>query len=144
LDKIEFEGGFKEVPENAASHHEGWNGTGYPKGLKGEEIPLGARILAVADVFEAVTSVRHYRSPMPLEEALNIIVSDRGKKFDPAVVDAFMKYYAEKGRATDFVEEEQLMSQPLSASTVDSPVIPLSEIGALSRGLRPRTLISGV
>jgi len=144
LNKIEFEGGFKEVPAIAASHHEGWNGTGYPKGLKGEEIPLGARILAVADVFEAVTSVRHYRSPMPLEEALNIIVSDRGKKFDPAVVDAFMKYYAEKGRATDFVEEEQLMSQPLSASTVDSPVIPLSEIGALSRGLRPRTLISGV
>lgn len=106
LDKIDFEGTFKEVPIIAASHHEAWDGTGYPKGLKGEEIPFGSRILAVADVFEAVTSVRHYRDPMPLTEALNLIVSDKNKRFDPTVVDAFVRYYMEKGQTIDLEMRE--------------------------------------
>lgn len=75
--------------EMAAYHHEKWNGKGYPYGRSGEEIPLCARIMAVADVFDALTSKRCYKSAMPLEKAFAIIKEDSGTHFDPAVVDAF-------------------------------------------------------
>ena len=73
--------------EIAMSHHEKWNGTGYPQGLKGEEIPLPARIMAVADVFDALVSVRCYKEPMPPEQALDIIISESGTHFDPDIID---------------------------------------------------------
>ena len=75
--------------EMAAYHHEKWNGKGYPYGKSGEEIPLCARIMAVADVFDALTSKRCYKSAMPLEKAYSIIREESGTHFDPAVVDAF-------------------------------------------------------
>ena len=74
----------------ARHHHEKWNGGGYPDGLAGEEIPLCARIMAVADVFDAVSSRRCYRDALPLEECYNIIARGRGQDFDPDIVDAFM------------------------------------------------------
>lgn len=74
----------------ARFHHEKWNGKGYPDGLKGEEIPLCARIMAVADVFDAVSSNRCYREAMPLETCYDIIRKGRGEDFDPDVVDAFL------------------------------------------------------
>ena len=74
----------------ARHHHEKWNGRGYPDGLAGEEIPLCARIMAVADVFDAVSSRRCYRDAMPLAECYDIINRGRGQDFDPDVVDAFM------------------------------------------------------
>jgi len=101
LDKIEFQGIYREVPDVASSHHEKYDGTGYPAGLKGTEIPLGARILAVADVFEALTAQRHYRGPMPLRDALDLLQRDKGKHFDPEVVDAFMRFYEKEGRVLD-------------------------------------------
>ena len=70
-------------------HHEKWDGSGYPRQLKGEEIPLSARILALADVYDALTSVRPYKEAWTHEEALAWIVEGRGAHFDPAVVDAF-------------------------------------------------------
>ncbi len=73
----------------AGSHHERWDGTGYPKGIAGEEIPMLARICAVADVFDALTSIRPYKKPWSVEEATATIISDSGKYFDPAVVRAF-------------------------------------------------------
>ena len=75
--------------EMAAYHHERWNGKGYPYGVCGEEIPLCARIMAVADVFDALTSKRCYKSAMPLEKACAIIREESGTHFDPAVVEAF-------------------------------------------------------
>jgi HD-GYP domain-containing protein (c-di-GMP phosphodiesterase class II) len=93
LDKMEFEGLFKEIPSIAGFHHEKVDGTGYPLGLKGEAIPLGARIIAVADVFEALTAKRHYREPMKNQEALEIIKKGSGKAFDTQVVEAFGRYY---------------------------------------------------
>lgn len=75
--------------EMAAYHHEWWNGKGYPYGISGEEIPLCARIMAVADVFDALTSKRCYKSAMPLEKAYAIIREESGTHFDPAVVEAF-------------------------------------------------------
>ena len=82
---------YVEMAETVArSHHEKWNGTGYPEKLAGEEIPLPARIVAVADVYDALRSVRCYKLPMPAEEARSIILEGKGAHFDPDVVDAFM------------------------------------------------------
>lgn len=86
---------FKEITEIAASHHEKYDGTGYFRGLKGEEIPLGGRILAIGDVFDAVTSVRHYRDRMPIKNALNIILEGRNKHFDSKIIDAFLNIYCD-------------------------------------------------
>lgn len=76
--------------EMAAYHHEWWNGKGYPYGISEDEIPLCARIMAVADVFDALTSKRCYKNAMPLEKAYAIIREESGTHFDPAVVDAFL------------------------------------------------------
>ena len=75
--------------EMAAYHHEWWNGKGYPYGISGEEIPLCARIMAVADVFDALISKRCYKNAMPIEKAYAIIREESGTHFDPAVVEAF-------------------------------------------------------
>ncbi len=101
LEKIEFEGIYKEVPEIASCHHEKWDGSGYPNNFKLQEIPLGARILAVADVFEAITSKRHYRGPMPLQEAFEVLESSKGKHFEPRIVEAFLRYYRGEGQLLD-------------------------------------------
>jgi putative nucleotidyltransferase with HDIG domain len=74
-------------------HHERWDGTGYPNKLKGEDIPLAARIFAVVDVFDALTSDRPYREPWPREKALDHIRSQAGKHFDPMVVEVFLKEF---------------------------------------------------
>lgn len=76
--------------EMATYHHEWWNGKGYPYGVSGEEIPLCARIMAVADVFDALTSKRCYKDAMPVEKAYAIIREESGTHFDPAVVEAFL------------------------------------------------------
>jgi putative two-component system response regulator len=73
----------------ALTHHEKWNGSGYPRGLKGLEIPLAGRAVAVADVFDALTSNRPYKNPFSLEKSFSIIKNERGKHFDPDIVDAF-------------------------------------------------------
>jgi HD superfamily phosphodiesterase len=75
----------------ALCHHEKYDGTGYPRGLKGEEIPIEARIVAVADVFDALTSRRPYKEPYEIERAVEIIEKDSGKHFDPKVVQAFKR-----------------------------------------------------
>lgn len=93
LEQINFEGIFSQVPEIAGSHHEKVDGSGYPNGLIGEEIPLGARIIAVADFFEAVTAKRHYRDPLPISYAFRLLEKGRGVHFDEKIVDAFLQYY---------------------------------------------------
>ena len=77
--------------EIAGGHHERWNGQGYPKGIAGEQIPLSARIVALADVFDALMSKRVYKAAMPFEEVCDIIRSESGKHFDPQVVECFEK-----------------------------------------------------
>lgn len=93
LQRVNFDGVYKQVPEIAALHHEKLDGSGYPLGLKEEEIPFGAKVIAVADVFEALTSKRHYRDPMPVNEALDHLVSNIGNHFDSSCVGAFINYY---------------------------------------------------
>jgi len=75
--------------EIAMSHHERWNGKGYPQGLKGEDIPLSARVVALADVYDALRSKRPYKNPISHEAAVKIILEEKGEHFDPYVVDAF-------------------------------------------------------
>ena len=72
-------------------HHERWDGKGYPSGIKGDEIPIGARIIAIADVYEALTSNRPYRKAYSKKKAVQIIKDGSGKQFDPRIVTAFLK-----------------------------------------------------
>jgi len=74
----------------ALGHHENYDGSGYPGGLKGDEIPVAARIVAVADVFDALVSERPYKQAWPFDEALGFIKQQSGCKFDPAVAEAFL------------------------------------------------------
>src|SRR5256712_1996450 len=92
--------------EIALTHHERWDGTGYPRGLKGEAIPLSGRIVAVADVFDAIISTRPYRKARSIEEAIEVIENGAGTQFDPRIVNALMAhvgqapsgYFADAGR----------------------------------------------
>jgi HD-GYP domain-containing protein (c-di-GMP phosphodiesterase class II) len=93
LGQINFEGIYRLVPAIAGAHHEKMDGTGYPRGLREEEIPLGARIIAVADFFEAITAKRHYREPMRREKAIALLKREAGTSFEPRLVDAFLRYY---------------------------------------------------
>ena len=87
----EVDTGYLEEARNLAEyHHEKWNGTGYPMGLKGEEIPLSARIMAVADVFDALVSKRSYKEGFPFDKAMEIIKEGSGSHFDPKIVEAFV------------------------------------------------------
>jgi HD-GYP domain-containing protein (c-di-GMP phosphodiesterase class II) len=77
--------------EIVEGHHEKWDGSGYPYGKKGYDIPLSARIVAVADVFDALTSKRPYKQAFSFEESLHIIEEGSGKHFDPEIVEVFIK-----------------------------------------------------
>ena len=119
LDQVNFEGIYRQVPEIAGAHHEKIDGTGYPKGLKGKTIPIGAKIIAVADFFEAVTSMRHYREPMPTEEAFRLLREGSGSHFDKRIVEALI--ICRKRAAAEELRMDQAES-----------------------GLRPRQEMSGV
>ena len=108
---------FEPIAAGVRWHHERWDGTGYPDGLSGEAIPLPARILAVADVFEAVTSERPYHHAIPNGEALRLIQASSGNHFDPKVVQVF----------TELLEGGQITSADQSAAnTFDSYYVELT------------------
>jgi putative two-component system response regulator len=77
----------------ALSHHEKWDGTGYPNGLKGDNIPIAARFMALADVYDALISKRVYKEAMSHEKAVEIILSGKGLHFDPDIVNAFKQLH---------------------------------------------------
>jgi HD-GYP domain-containing protein (c-di-GMP phosphodiesterase class II) len=90
LKNVHFERHLQLVPEIAASHHEKMDGSGYHRGLKGSEILLSGRILAISDVFDAITSRRHYRNRMAFDKVITIIKRDAGTHFDPECVNGFL------------------------------------------------------
>jgi len=94
IDDIIAESGEEDILSNArlfaGSHHERWDGSGYPRGLKGEDIPLHGRILAIADVYDALVSERPYKEAFTHETAMKIIVEGKGVHFDPKIVDVFL------------------------------------------------------
>ena len=95
IDTVQGGNYLKEARNMAAYHHERWDGKGYPEGLHGEVIPLSARIMAIADVFDALTSPRIYKPAFPLDKALDIITDGSGTQFDPKCVEAFMDSLSE-------------------------------------------------
>lgn len=108
----------------AACHHEWWNGKGYPEGLQGQDIPLCARIMAVADVFDAIVSQRCYKGAMSIDEAYELIRKESGTHFDPVVVDAFLEARDEITEVLqEFKEEsvtvEEFISSEATAVEVD-------------------------
>ena len=90
----------------AMSHHERWNGTGYPLCLVGEEIPIAGRITAVADVFDALSSKRPYKPAFPFDKCMQILEDGRGSHFDPVVLDAFFR------RRQDIVQTQLGLADP--------------------------------
>ena len=95
-------------------HHERWDGQGYPDGLKGLDIPFGARVVAVADSFDAMTSDRPYRAGMPINKATQILREGRGQQWEPIIVDAFLRY----------LEKEHPQIEPSTPATAAEPISP--------------------
>lgn len=100
LDGVADEDYVQLVYDVAEYHHEKWDGSGYPKGLAGEEIPVSARIMAVADVFDALTMERVYKAAFPMEKALRIIEEDSGKHFDPLLGPLFVNMIREERKVS--------------------------------------------
>ena len=96
LGKIYVSKQFENVAQIASSHHERYDGKGYFLGLEGEQIPLGGRILAVCDVFDAITSKRHYRSKMEIQDAIKILIEGANSHFDKKIVDVFLSIKCDK------------------------------------------------
>ncbi|WP_315650588.1 HD-GYP domain-containing protein [Roseateles aquae] len=96
---------FQLAAELALSHHERWDGQGYPLGLVGEQIPLSGRIVAVVDYFDALTMDRCYRKAFPTDEALAMLQGQSGVAFDPAIVDCFVAHAAEMVALRDRINE---------------------------------------
>lgn len=109
----------------AAGHHERWNGGGYPNGLRAQEIPVAARVVAVADVFDALTTRRPYKEPMPLELARGYLVENQGRQFDPACVEAFLSRWDEvvaiaAGRTTIPLQRSEATLAPFISGAIGS------------------------
>ena len=106
------------------AHHEKWDGSGYPLGLKGAEIPIGARILSAVDYLDALASDRQYRRALPLRDVMQKLAAESGKSFDPKVVDVLQKRY-------------QHLERLASAKSAEDPNAPLSTAIKIERGLEP-------
>jgi diguanylate cyclase (GGDEF)-like protein/putative nucleotidyltransferase with HDIG domain len=114
LERVQFP--YPVVPIVRA-HHEKWDGSGYPLGLRGEEIPMGARILAAVDCLDALASDRQYRRALPLHEAMRHVEMEAGTSFDPAVVEVLKKYYQ------DLERQAQGQDHPLMKLSTDVKVV---------------------
>lgn len=119
---------FETIASGVYAHHEKWDGTGYPRRLAGADIPLFGRIIAVADVFEAVTSERPYRRPMSVPDALALIAGGRGSHFDPQVVEAFDAAFAQGAIHLQDTDERSFESF-LEAAAVDHDPAMLKLVG---------------
>jgi putative nucleotidyltransferase with HDIG domain len=122
------EAGDPEIAAIVCHHHERLDGKGYPKGIAGDEIPLGSRIIAVADTFDAITSTRPYRSPRTHKEAIDILSAEAGKQLDTAVVAAFMTCYAARRPVSRSAFANAAPAQILSVLKASSPGLTGSSI----------------
>jgi putative two-component system response regulator len=105
----------KMAREIAFNHHEHWDGTGYPRGIAGEEIPLAARIVAIADVYDALSSKRIYREAFPHDQCVKMICDEAGKLFDPGLVEIFLKLEAEFQEIAQSCKDEADLHKAASA-----------------------------
>ena len=133
LERIHFEGIYGAVPEIAGAHHEKIDGSGYPRGLKDDEIPYGAKIIAVADVFEAITSKRHYRDPMPLKVAFAALRMEIGIHFDKDCVEGLIRYVKNKLGQQGEVGAEEIFDYQTEVgpnAKIDLPLPTMEELPA--------------
>jgi len=105
--------------EIASSHHERWNGTGYPLGLAGEQIPLAARIVAIADVYDALNSKRVYKEALPHEQCVAMIAEESGRHFDPRLVEVFLKMESKFEQVSHQFRTLKSGSAPRAAEKLD-------------------------
>jgi len=132
-------------------HHENWDGSGYPRGVRGNDIPIGARILSVVDCFDALTSDRPYRRAMTDQAALDILRDRRGRMYDPIVVDTFIKVYRDIPLVIGESSEQRDVMQRISQSRQDIetpapepvPDVPASAPGTLLAFVRLSRLVTG-
>jgi putative nucleotidyltransferase with HDIG domain len=135
------------------SHHEKWDGTGYPDGLSGEQIPIGARILSAVDCLDALASDRQYRRALPLHEAIKIVESEAGKAFDPKVVSILVRRYVELERlaTSGQTHEKTRLSTDLKIVRGDAPAAGFETTGrdlmnfhrSLANEDNPEDMLSG-
>jgi putative two-component system response regulator len=115
---------YPDLPDGVVAHHERWDGTGYPRRLKGRRIPLSARVVAIADTFDAITSGRPYRSEQPAAVARKALLDGRGTQFDPELVDLFLfpPVYARVKKAEHAMQDWEPPVQKRGASREDENV----------------------
>ena len=118
LERVQFP--YPVVPIVRA-HHEKWDGSGYPHGLAGENIPIGARILSSVDCLDALATDRQYRRALPLDEAMKIVISESGKAFDPKVVDVLARRYVELEQMAQGASQDSNLSTELKIKNGDAP-----------------------
>src|SRR5262249_54844117 len=125
------------------AHHENWDGSGYPRGISGPDIPIGARILSVADCFDALTSDRPYRRRMTDAAAIEILLERRGRMYDPAVVDTFIRIYRDINVAVANEMGHREVLQRISQSCHDTIATPDCHDGQAERAA-PAALLAFV
>jgi diguanylate cyclase (GGDEF)-like protein/putative nucleotidyltransferase with HDIG domain len=119
------------VVDVVRSHHERWDGLGYPQGLSGEEIPIGGRIISIVDVFDALTSDRPYRRALSPEQAIEVLKENAGKQFDPGLVGLFEKVLPEAGQEISRLEsDEQTVAATSEATDNSSALAKISQAAA--------------
>ena len=123
--------------EIVSAHHEWWNGQGYPLGSAGEQIPLSARIVAVADVYDALRSKRVYKNALPHEESVVLIAEAAGTQFDPRVVDVFLQLEDRFRRLSEQFQTTNESSPPReSNAAVPAAVLRNAELDEIERLLQ--------
>ncbi len=140
LANLPFKGQMASIPFVASCHHEKLDGSGYYRGLKGDEIPYLARIIAVADVFDALTSERHYRNRMPIDKVSEIMLTGRGNHFEPEYVDKFFKLPSSEVIAV--MESER--GQPIPAEAKQFSSITWQRLTDLMMGARAKKTEQGL
>lgn len=113
--------------EIALYHHERWDGTGYPTGLKGEEIPLAARIVAIADVYDALSVKRVYKEPMPHDQCVAMIREQAGRQFDPQLVEVFLRIESQFAAIAEQFAERNCAAKPAAAASEADRFQPISD-----------------
>jgi diguanylate cyclase (GGDEF)-like protein/putative nucleotidyltransferase with HDIG domain len=127
LERVQFP--YPVVPIVRA-HHEKWDGTGYPYGIAGEDIPIGARILSVVDCLDALATDRQYRRALPLDEAMKIVRSEAGKAFDPRVVDVLSRRYVELEQKAQAIRMPEKLSTEVKITNGLAPAAGFESTGA--------------
>ncbi len=127
------------------SHHEKWNGKGYPDGIKGEEIPIGARILAAVDCLDAIASDRQYRRALPLDEAMRVVQSESGISFDPRVVEVLARRYVElETQAKGHQVEKAKLSTDMKIANGNAPAVGFESSGRSTSAVAPGDFLQSI